>query len=66
MHSTSSPVRRGLRLPAVVASVVGGGAALAWLLHADRVNKPALKEYSLIIALVLGMTAGEITRLTLE
>ena len=54
------------RSPAIVASVVGGGAALAWLLHADRANKPALKEYSLIIALVVGMTAGEIARRALE
>jgi len=54
------------RSPAIIASVVGGGASLAWLLHADRANKPALKEYSLIIALVLGMTAGEIARLALE
>jgi hypothetical protein len=54
------------RSPAIIASVVGGGAALAWLLYADRASKAALKEYFLIIALVLGMTAGEITRLAFE
>ena len=54
------------RWPATIASVVGGGAAWACLLHADRANKPALKEYVIVIALVLGMTAGEITRLALE
>jgi Domain of unknown function (DUF5058) len=54
------------RWPATIAGVVGGGAACACLLHADRANKPALKEYVLVIALVLGMTAGEITHLALE
>jgi hypothetical protein len=52
--------------PAIVASVVGGGATLAWLLYADRVSKPALKEYFLLIALVIGMGAGETTRMALD
>jgi hypothetical protein len=60
-----APLLLAGRWPATIASVVGGGAA--WACCCTRtVNKPALKEYSLIIALVLGMTAGEITRLTLE
>ena len=60
------PLVRDGRWPPLVASVAGGSAALAWLLHADRVNKPALKEYVVIVALVAGMTAGEIVRRTLE
>jgi hypothetical protein len=44
-----------------IGCVVGGGAALACLLLAERANKRALKEY-----ILLGMTVGEITHLTLE
>jgi uncharacterized protein DUF5058 len=58
------PVLRDGRWPPLVASVAGGGAALAWLLHADRANKPALKEYVVIVALIAGMTAGEVARWT--
>ena len=53
------PVLRDGRWPPLIASIAGGGAALAWLLHADRANKPALKEYVVIVALVAGMTAGD-------
>ena len=60
------PVLRDGRWPPLIASVVGGSAALAWLLHADRAGKPALKEYVVIVALVAGMTAGEIARRTLQ
>ena len=60
------PLVRDGRWPALVASIVGGGVALAWLLYADRAKKPAIKEYFLIVALVVGMTAGQITRLIVE
>ena len=60
------PLLRDGRWPPLVASVACGGAALAWLLHADRANKPALKEYVVIVALVAGMTAGEIARRSLQ
>jgi hypothetical protein len=60
------PLLHDARWPPLIASVVGGGAALAWLLHADRADKPALKEYVVLVALVAGMTAGEIARRTLE
>ncbi len=65
VNDSVAPLLRNGRWPAMIASLVGGGASLAWLLYADRANKPAIKEYSLIIAPVLGMTAGQITRLTL-
>ena len=65
-NDSVAPLLLDGRSPAIIASVPGGGAAFAWLIYADRANKPALKEYFLIIALVLGMTAGEITRLALE
>ena len=65
-NDSVAPLLLNGRWPATIASVVGGGAAWACLLHADRANKPALKEYVLVIALVLGMTAGEIARLALE
>jgi hypothetical protein len=51
------------RWPAAIASLVGGAATLIWLRFADSLNRPALKEYSLIVALILGMTAGQLTRL---
>jgi len=60
------PVLRDGRWPPLVASVAGGLAALGWLLHADRANKPALKEYVVIVALIAGMTAGEVARWTFE
>jgi hypothetical protein len=65
-NDSVAPLLRNGRWPAMITGLVGGGASLVWLLYADRANKPAIKEYVLIIALVLGMTAGEITRLTLE
>ena len=66
VNDSVAPLLLTGRWPATIASVVGGAAAWACLLHADRANKPALKEYVLVIALVLGMTAGEITHLALE
>ena len=66
VNDSVAPLLLTGRWPATIAGVVGGGAALACLLHAERANKPALKEYVLVIALVLGMTAGEITHLALE
>jgi hypothetical protein len=60
------PVLRDGRWPPLVASVAGGVASLGWLLHADRANKPALKEYVVIVALIAGMTAGEVARWTFE
>lgn len=57
------PLLRDGRLPPIVAAVVGGGASLVWLRYADRAKRPVLKEYALLVALVLGMTAGQITRL---
>ena len=66
VNDSVAPLLVDGRSPAIIASVIGGGAALAWLLYADRANKPALKEYVVIVALVLGMTAGEITRLAFE
>ena len=65
-NDSVAPLVRDGRWPAMIASLVGGGASLAWLLYADRANKPALKEYSLIIALVLGMTAGQVTHMTIK
>lgn len=66
VNDSAAPLLRDGHWPAMIATLVGGGASWAWLRLADRANKPALKEYALIVALVLGMTAGQITRLTLE
>jgi hypothetical protein len=60
-----APLLRDGRWPACIASLSGGGASLAWMLYADRTNRPGLKEYSLIVALIFGMTGGQITRLVL-
>jgi hypothetical protein len=60
-----APLLRDGRLPPIVASVAGGAACLASLVYADRANQPAIREYVLIIALVTGMAAGQITRLAI-
>lgn len=51
--------------PAIVASVTGGLAAAIWLKTADKMGKPNIKEYFLVIALIVGMVCGQITRLAL-
>jgi MFS family permease len=51
--------------PAMVASITGGLAAAIWLKTADKMGKPNVKEYFLVIALIVGMVCGEITRLAL-
>jgi Domain of unknown function (DUF5058) len=63
VNDSVAPLLLDGRWPAAIASLVGGGASLIWLRFADSVNRPALKEYCLIVALVLGMTAGQLTRL---
>ena len=49
--------------PAIVAAVMAGLSAAIWLKTAERVGKPHLKEYFLIVALIVGMSCGEVTRL---
>ena len=51
--------------PAIVASVTGGLAAAIWLKTADKMGKPNIKEYFLVVALIVGMVCGQITRLAL-
>ncbi len=51
--------------PAIVASVTGGLAAAIWLKTADKMGKPKIKEYFLVVALIVGMVCGQITRLAL-
>ncbi len=51
--------------PAIVASVTGGLAAAIWLKSADKMGKPKIKEYFLVVALIVGMVCGQITRLAL-
>jgi hypothetical protein len=51
--------------PALVASITGGVAAAIWLKTADKLGKPNLKEYFLVVALIVGMVCGQIARLAL-
>ncbi len=51
--------------PAIVASITGGTAAAIWIIMSNRAGKPALKEYFLLVALIVGMTCGQMTRLML-
>jgi hypothetical protein len=51
--------------PALVASITGGVAAAVWLKTADKLGKPNLKEYFLVVALIVGMVCGQIARLAL-
>ncbi len=46
----------------LIASLSGGGAAAVWLLLSKRYNKPAMRDYFLFVALVVGMLAGELSR----
>jgi len=66
VNDSVGPLLLDGRWPPIIAALAGGGAAAALLVYAQRADKPAVKEYFLVIALVLGMTAGEIARLTLE
>ncbi len=51
--------------PAMVASVTGGVAAAIWLIMANKLGKSNLKEYFLVVALIVGMVCGQLTRLAL-
>jgi len=51
--------------PAIVASIAGGTAAALWLFMANKSGKSSLKEYFLVVALIVGMAFGQITRLAL-
>jgi hypothetical protein len=64
-NSSIRPLLTKNEWPAIVASVTAGLAAAIWLKTADRIGKPNLKEYFLIVALMVGMTCGQLTRLSL-
>ncbi|KPK88343.1 MAG: hypothetical protein AMJ94_15365 [Deltaproteobacteria bacterium SM23_61] len=54
-------IRKGAVAPftgAIVALVV----AIGWLLWADKLRKPAMKEYFLLIAIIVGMAAAQMMR----
>ena len=51
--------------PALVASITGGAAAAIWLIMANKLGKSNLKEYFLVVALIVGMLCGQLTRLAL-
>jgi hypothetical protein len=61
-NDSVAPLLRDGSWPPLIASLAGGGAMGAVMLYADRADQPGLREYSLIVALVTGMTAGEIAR----
>jgi uncharacterized protein DUF5058 len=65
VNDSVKPLLLDGRWPPIVATLAGGGTALALLIYSDRADRPGLKEYFLIIALVVGMTFGQITRLAL-
>jgi hypothetical protein len=64
-NDSFAPLLREGQWPAMIASLAGGGATFALLRYAAWSSRSAIKEYTLIISLVLGMTAGQITRLVL-
>jgi len=64
-NSSIKPLITKGQWPAIVASVTAGIAAAIWLKMADRLGKPNLKEYFLVVALIVGMLCGQITRLSL-
>jgi hypothetical protein len=54
-------IRKGALAP-FVGEIVALGVAIGWLLWADKLKKPAMKEYFLLIAIVVGMAAAQIMR----
>jgi hypothetical protein len=54
-------IRKGAVAPfsgAIIALVV----AIGWLLWADKIKKPAMKEYFLLVAIIVGMAAAQMMR----
>ena len=54
-------IRKGALAPfsgAIIALVV----AIGWLLWADKIKKPAMKEYFLLVAIIVGMAAAQMMR----
>jgi hypothetical protein len=64
-NSSIKPLLTKGQWPALVASITAGVAAALWLKAADRLGKPNMKEYFLIVALMVGMICGQLTRLSL-
>jgi hypothetical protein len=64
-NSSIKPLLTKGQWPALVASITAGVAAALWLKTADRLGKPNMKEYFLIVALIVGMVCGQMTRLSL-
>jgi hypothetical protein len=64
-NSSLKPLLTRGESPAIVASVTAALAAVIWLKTADRLRKPNMKEYFLIVALIAGMAGGQVTRLAL-
>jgi hypothetical protein len=64
-NSSIKPLLTKGQWPALVASITAGVAAALWLKTADRLGKPNMKEYFLIVALIVGMVCGQLTRLSL-
>ncbi|MBI4279885.1 MAG: DUF5058 family protein [Armatimonadetes bacterium] len=49
--------------PNMSASLTGMAVALGWILWCDRINKPTLKEYFVLAAVIAGMIVGQVVRL---
>jgi hypothetical protein len=64
-NSSINPLINKGQWPALVASVTAGIVAAIWLKTADKLRKPNLKEYFLVVALFAGMVGGQMTRLWL-
>ena len=54
-------IRKGTVAP-FVGEIVALVFAVGWLLWADKLKKPAMKEYFLLIAIVVGMAAAQVIR----
>ena len=64
-NSSIKPLLTNAEYPAIAASLGAALAAVVWLKMAERLRKPGMKEYFLIVALVVGMACGQITRVSL-
>ena len=49
-------------LPPFAGALVALGVTFGWLKWADKIKRPVMKEYFLLIAIVAGMAAAQLVR----
>jgi len=60
------PLLRQGAIPPFAGAVVALAVAVGWLVWSDRIKKPTMKEYFLLVAIIAGMTVAQILRVTIS